>query len=49
VVELFKGADDAQEILDVVLRDGVVEVSGMSTAVRRKLSEIRELAELGKV
>lgn len=44
MVELFKGVDEAQEILGAVLRDGVAGVSGMRTEVRQKLVEVRELA-----
>lgn len=45
VIELFGSSDDAQKILDAVLRDGATGISGMRTAVRRKLSEVRELVE----
>lgn len=45
MVKVFKGHDDAREILDEVLTNGIAGISGGRIQVREKLNEVAGLAE----
>lgn len=45
MVKIFEGYDDAGEILDEVLANGIAGISGGRVQVREKLNEVAELAE----
>jgi hypothetical protein len=44
MVKVFEGHDEAREILDEVVTNGIAGISGGRVQVRQKLNEVAELA-----